>query len=54
MSATAEDPICGMQVDMTKPPGGTTEYEGRIYYFDRVECLEQFEKEPAKYVEAEA
>jgi YHS domain-containing protein len=50
--ATAEDPICGMQVDMANPPGSTSEYNGRLYYFCRAECLKQFEKDPAKYAEA--
>jgi len=47
--ATAEDPICGMEVDTEQPPGGTAEHQGRTYYFCRAECRRQFEREPAKY-----
>jgi Cu+-exporting ATPase len=31
---------------------GTSEYEGKIYYFCAVGCRESFEKEPEKYVKA--
>ena len=32
-SARATDPVCDMQVDVRKPPGGAHDHEGETYYF---------------------
>ena len=29
----AVDPVCDMQVDVNRPPGGSYEYNGETYYF---------------------
>ena len=42
------DPVCGMEVD-EQQPGGTYEYEKRIYYFCSVECKDKFAQDPAGY-----
>ncbi len=44
---TAKDPICGMDVDVGKPAGGTAEYEGKTYYFCSPGCRTAFMKDPA-------
>ena len=38
----ATDPICGMQVDPSVPPGGSVELEGVIYAFCSTFCREKF------------
>ena len=49
---TSKDPVCGMTV-AEENAAGTSEYEGKTYYFCAVGCRESFEKEPEKYVKAE-
>ena len=49
----AEDPVCHMQVDTSKPGGGTAEHEGTTYYFCGPGCRVAFEKEPAAYLSGE-
>lgn len=44
----AKDPVCGMQVD-EKAAAGTSQYEGKTYYFCSQGCKAAFEKEPEKY-----
>lgn len=44
---TAVDPVCGMQVDMAKPAGGTAEHGGQTYYFCSPGCRVAFTKDPA-------
>lgn len=51
--ATAIDPVCGMTVT-AEPASHPLEYEGVTYYFCRVVCRGQFEKNPAAYVDKEA
>ena len=46
----AEDPVCHMQVDVKKPPGGTHEHQGTTYYFCGVGCRNVFAENPAKYL----
>jgi len=43
------DPVCGMEI---KVEGSTlrSSYQGTEYYFCSDNCLEQFKKEPEKYV----
>jgi membrane fusion protein, copper/silver efflux system len=49
---TAEDPVCGMEVDQSKSKaaGRTAAYQGQTYYFCSDECQVSFNKAPAKYV----
>lgn len=50
---TGEDPVCHMQVIISNPPGGTTEHDGKIYYFCGPGCRVAFEKEPVAYLSGE-
>ena len=49
----AEDPVCHMQVDVKKAPGGTYEHAGRTYYFCGPGCRVAFSKEPEAYLSGE-
>jgi Cu+-exporting ATPase len=49
MNTTAQDPVCGMDVD----PNTTTEqsdFNGQTYYFCSAECKNSFDTEPEKYI----
>jgi len=46
----AIDPVCKMEVDEKRPPGGTAEYQGKKYYFCSPGCKKAFEKDPQKYL----
>jgi YHS domain-containing protein len=48
-----KDPVCGMDVD-PKTAAGKSEYKGQEYYFCSPGCKKAFDKEPEKYVKAEA
>ena len=50
--ATAEDPVCGMQVDEKRAAaaGRTLEHDGRTFYFCADACKKRFDADPAKYV----
>lgn len=50
---TAVDPVCAMDVEMDKAPGGSWEYEGTTYYFCAPGCKRAFEKEPSSYLSGE-
>ena len=50
---TAEDPVCHMDVDTRKPPGGTHEHRGVTYYFCGPGCRVAFSKEPEAYLSGE-
>ena len=52
-SARATDPVCDMQVDIRKPPGGTHDYDGETYYFCAPGCRVAFSKEPEAYLSGE-
>ena len=47
------DPVCDMQVDTGKPPGGTFEYQGTTYYFCGPGCNRAFQREPEAYLSGE-
>lgn len=49
----SKDPVCGADVSMTKAMKGRlkTNYGGKTYYFDSVQCKQQFEKDPKRYAE---
>ncbi len=46
----ATDPVCGMEVDIENPPGGSYEYEGVTYYFCSPGCREDFAEDPPAYL----
>ncbi|HEX9872331.1 MAG TPA: YHS domain-containing protein [Candidatus Tectomicrobia bacterium] len=43
-----KDPVCGMQVDPQKA-AGTSEYQGRTYYFCSTGCKQKFDQNPGHY-----
>ena len=43
---TAIDPICGMTVSKASPKGGTSEYNGKTYYFCNPVCKNKFDADP--------
>jgi len=43
------DVVCGMQVDPDQA-AGTSEYQGRMYYFCSKGCKTKFDANPAQYV----
>lgn len=45
-----KDPVCKMEVEKGKI---CSEYEGKKYCFCSEVCRQQFEQEPAKYIEKE-
>lgn len=48
--ATEIDPVCGMEVDTTDPPGGSYDYESTTYYFCAPGCRVDFVDAPDEYV----
>ena len=50
---TAIDPVCNMEVDTSKPGGGSWEYNGTVYYFCGPGCNRAFQKEPEAYLSGE-
>jgi YHS domain-containing protein len=48
-----KDPVCGMEIN-PETAGGKTEYKGQTYYFCSLGCKKSFDKEPEKYVKAQA
>ena len=42
-----KDVVCGMQVDPAKA-AGTSEYQGKTYYFCSKNCKAQFDANPAQ------
>jgi YHS domain-containing protein len=48
--ATATDPVCGMDVEVENPPGGTYVYDEVTYYFCASACREDFAEDPAAYL----
>ncbi|MFA5861275.1 MAG: YHS domain-containing protein [Candidatus Thermoplasmatota archaeon] len=49
-AGTAVDPVCKMNVDMAKPPGGKSEHAGQTYYFCAPGCKRSFDKDPHKFL----
>ncbi|HUR35779.1 MAG TPA: YHS domain-containing protein [Vicinamibacterales bacterium] len=45
------DPVCKMQVDESKA-AGTSEYNGKTYYFCAPGCKRKFDADPEKYLKA--
>lgn len=52
-SSKATDPVCGMQVDITRP-AATREHDGTTFYFCSKGCAETFDADPHKYGHATA
>lgn len=44
-----KDPVCGMEIE-EKSAAGTHEHKGQLYYFCSTHCLEQFKREPEKFL----
>ena len=44
-----KDVVCGMQVDPAKA-AGTSEYEGKTYYFCAKSCKTKFDANPSKFI----
>lgn len=42
------DVVCGMRID-EKTAAGTSEYQGKTYYFCSGSCKAKFDRDPAKY-----
>ncbi len=51
-TAMAKDPVCGMDVDEKRPPGGKSTYKGKTYFFCAPGCKHSFDKDPEKYLAA--
>jgi YHS domain-containing protein len=43
------DPVCKMQVDESKA-AGTSQYQGKMYYFCAIGCKRKFDENPDKYI----
>ena len=52
--ATAIDPMCQMKVDTDNPPGGSSEYQGTIYYFCAPGCKVAFAQDPESHLSGPA
>jgi YHS domain-containing protein len=51
-SAGARDPVCGMELDASKPTSYKTVYRGATYNFCSESCRVKFTANPASYVDA--
>lgn len=49
MANTERDPVCGMDVD-PQTAAGSSEYQGKTYYFCSPGCKRSFDKDPERYV----
>ena len=45
-----KDVVCGMQIDPAKA-AGTSEYNGKTYYFCSESCKTKFDANPAQYAQ---
>lgn len=43
------DVVCGMQVDPDKP-AGSSEFNGKTYYFCSTSCKTKFDANPSQFV----
>ncbi len=53
MADTVHDVVCGMDIDPATATG-KSEYKGQTYYFCSPGCKRAFDKDPEKYVGANA
>jgi Cu+-exporting ATPase len=44
------DPVCGMTVEPATARGGSTNHEGKTYYFCSPSCREKFQANPQRYL----
>ncbi len=51
-TGTDIDPVCGMRVDPTTA-AGCYDYQGKIYYFCAVSCLDKFKADPERFLKSE-
>ena len=49
-TATAIDPVCGMQVDATSNPL-RVEHNGQTYFFCSRGCMLDFQEDPERYLD---
>ena len=49
MTATVQDPVCGMTIDPATAAGKSV-YNGVTYYFHSLICKASFEQDPVKYL----
>jgi YHS domain-containing protein len=51
-TAMSKDPICNLEVDEAKATaaGLVSEYQGKTYFFDSIQCKQYFDKKPKDYV----
>jgi YHS domain-containing protein len=47
--AMEKDVVCGMQVDPAKA-AGSSQHEGKTYYFCAKSCKEKFDANPKQYI----
>ena len=52
MSDILRDPVCGMTVTYESAEA-RSEYNGQTYYFCSMDCKEQFDKDPERYIRQE-
>jgi Cu+-exporting ATPase len=52
MAETLRDPVCGMEVTY-ETAQARSEYNGQTYYFDSLDCKQQFDQNPEAYVNPE-
>ena len=52
MHETLKDLVCGMEVTYESAQA-RSEYVGQTYYFCSLECKEQFDQNPEKYITQE-
>ena len=52
VAKTVQDPVCGLPVATgpAKQAGRTSEYQGKLYYFDTDGCKQRFDKDPQYYL----
>lgn len=48
MTATAIDPVCGMEIDATSAV--TVEHAGQIYHFCESACADTFRDDPDRWI----
>src|SRR3990172_2142828 len=46
----AIDPVCHMEVDPKNPPGGSSRYDGEVFYFCNPGCKKKFDASPETYL----
>lgn len=50
--AKVKDPVCGMMIEPSDAVG-TTDYEGKTYYFCSEDCKVEFDENPEDYAKDE-